>query len=553
MKTRTRTDSLDAGSMGSGDSEGSVGPVQRVREVRRFARFEFFGFWLIAALLTMLITAGCAKNPGPGPEELPTLDVTSWTDKTELFMEYPVLVAGQPALFAIHLTTLADFSAVSAGRATVEFTPEAGGAPTRLVGPQPSRPGAFRVEEPPPSPGRYRWALLLEAPGLTDRHDLGSITVYANEQTAREASANQPAEDPAAIAYLKEQQWTNPFATALVAEADVRASVRVPATVHPLPGGEAIVAAPAAGRLRADELLSIGDRVKPGQILAFIEPRLTAGSDRATLAADVSEARASHEAAEIEQARAERLLAEQAVPARRVEDARRATAVAASRLQAAEARLAQRDETLTTGGGAAAGNAFALRAPIAGRLAEVRATLGASYDEGEPLFRIVRTDRVELEVQVPAANVTTARRVAGLALEIPGMPEPITLDFEHVHDAGVIDSATKALPLQMEIRNPGEQLLIGQVGTAILYGPERRRVTAIPEAAVLMEAGRPYVFVQTGGEQFARRHIEIATRDGGLVGIASGVTRGERVVIKGAYDVQLASAAKGLPAEGHVH
>ena len=28
---------------------------------------------------------------------------------------------------------------------------------------------------------------------------------------------------------------------------------------------------------------------------------------------------------------------------------------------------------------------------------------------------------------------------------------------------------------------------------------------------------------------------------------------GERVVTRGAYDVQLASAAKGLPAEGHVH
>ena len=28
---------------------------------------------------------------------------------------------------------------------------------------------------------------------------------------------------------------------------------------------------------------------------------------------------------------------------------------------------------------------------------------------------------------------------------------------------------------------------------------------------------------------------------------------GDRVVIKGAYEVQLASAAKGLPAEGHVH
>jgi multidrug efflux pump subunit AcrA (membrane-fusion protein) len=68
-----------------------------------------------------------------------------------------------------------------------------------------------------------------------------------------------------------------------------------------------------------------------------------------------------------------------------------------------------------------------------------------------------------------------------------------------------------------------------------------------------MEAGRPYVFVQLGGEQFVRRFIEIASRDGDLVGVKRGVMPGERVVTRGAYEVQLASAASGLPAEGHVH
>src|SRR5207253_6040541 len=97
---------------------------------------------------------------------------------------------------------------------------------------------------------------------------------------------------------------------------------------------------------------------------------------------EVAEGQATLEAARAELTRAEHLLAEQAVPARRVEEAKRAMAVAETRLHAAEARLTQRDETLGTGGGAAAGNAFALRAPIAGRIVDVMATLGASYDEG---------------------------------------------------------------------------------------------------------------------------------------------------------------------------
>ena len=76
-------------------------------------------------------------------------------------------------------------------------------------------------------------------------------------------------------------------------------------------------------------------------------------------------------------------------------------AVADARVTAAKARLAQRDEVLRSGGGTASGNAFILRAPIAGRVAEVFAALGASYTEGAPLFRIVRSDRVELQAQVP--------------------------------------------------------------------------------------------------------------------------------------------------------
>jgi membrane fusion protein, heavy metal efflux system len=288
-------------------------------------------------------------------------------------------------------------------------------------------------------------------------------------------------------------------------------------------------------------------------VLARLEPRLSAGVDRATLDADVAEARAQWEGARADQARAERLLADRAVPARRVEEARRVTVVTEARLRAAEARLAQRDETLRSGGGAASGNAFTLQAPIEGRLAEVMGTLGASYDEGAPLFRIVRTDRVELEVQVSAADAPAAREATGLALEIPGIAQPLVLIPHHVHDPGVIDAKTRALPLQMEIDNPGERLLVNQLGTAVLYGRGRRQIPVVPSAAVLMEAGRPYVFVQIAGERFVRRYVEIDTRDGDQVGVTRGVSPGERVVTRGAYDVQLASAAKGLPAEGHVH
>ena len=109
------------------------------------------------------------------------------------------------------------------------------------------------------------------------------------------------------------------------------------------------------------------------------------------------------------------------------------------------------------------------------------------------------------------------------------------------------------MPLQIEVENSSGQLLVGQIGTAIIYTGATKRVPVVPDAAVLMEAGRPYVFVQIAGERFSRRFVDVESRDRGIVGIRSGVMPGERVVVRGAYDIQLASAAKGLPAEGHVH
>jgi membrane fusion protein, heavy metal efflux system len=513
---------------------------------------RFLALVLVAVSSTSL-GAACRRAPAAPNATAPSLNVTNWTEKTELYMEYPPLVAGRTPRFAVHLTSLADFQPLKAGRPRIEFTPEAGGAVKVLSGSEPSRPGAFRIEGAAPPAGRYRWTFVIDAPGLSDRHDLGAVTVFADEESANADAEKHPGNDPSAIAYLKEQQWTNAFATDRVRDVELRSALRVPAAIEPISGGQAVIAAPAPGRFTAESLINIGAAVRAGQVLGRLEPRLTAGDDRATLASEVAEARAASEAARAEQARAERLLAERAVPARRVEDARRAVNVADARLEAAEARLTQRDETLHSGGGRAAGNAFVLKAPIAGRVADVMATLGAAYDEGAPLFRIIRTDRVELRAQVPAADAPVVRDVANVALEIPGRPDPIALQLHHRHDAGVIDPTTHALPVQFQVDNPGGQLLVGQTGTALLYGRQRFHGPAVPKAAVLLEAGRPYVFVQVGGERFVRRYIEGSTRDSDWIDVKSGLKTGDRIVVRGAYDVQLASAAKELPAEGHVH
>src|SRR5215470_9876654 len=146
-------------------------------------------------ILNFAFLTACSRQPAPAAAaEAPSLNVTDWTDKSELYMEYPPLVTGETVRFAVHLTKMADFSALNAGHPSIEMTPEAGGTPATLPGSAPLRPGAFRVEGKIPPPGRYRWALLVDAPGLSDRHDLGEATVFADEKTALAEAEKRPPE-----------------------------------------------------------------------------------------------------------------------------------------------------------------------------------------------------------------------------------------------------------------------------------------------------------------------------------------------------------------------
>jgi membrane fusion protein, heavy metal efflux system len=61
----------------------------------------------------------------------------------------------------------------------------------------------------------------------------------------------------------------------------------------------------------------------------------------------------------------------------------------------------------------------------------------------------------------------------------------------------------------------------------------------VPEAAVLRDTeNQPFVYVQTGSNQFARRLVTVGDSSGGRTQITSGLNDGERVVGEGSLFVQ---------------
>jgi RND family efflux transporter MFP subunit len=507
----------------------------------------------IAFLIILgLLFAACKNAPGPqgAPAEPPVVSVTRWSEKTELFLEHPPLVAGEKVRFAVHLTELGRFAALTEGKVIVELrAPDGAVEAFRTEGP--SRPGIFGVDVTPGTPGVRVMTVRLESPALDDLHDVGEVQVFVDAGAARPAAGP---EDVEAVSFLKEQQWTLDFATQVVTERSIHGSLRVPAEVRPRTGGEAQVVAPVAGRLGAgDSIPGVGFPVQAGQVLAWIVPRAAAPADRASLELAVEEAKTAWELARRDRERVERLAGAGAVPGKRLDEARAAEDTAQARLKAGQARLAQHDFSRDAESGTRdTGGHFALRAPISGVLAASRAAPGAFVEEGQSLFRVVATDPVHVVAFVPEAEAWRLRGLSGGELELAGMTGPVPLG-RVISTGRVVEPEARTLPVVFEVRNPDAGLAVGQSVHVRLFVEAETKSPAVPETAIVDDAGRSVVFAQVAGESFLRRPVRLGGREKGYVQVLEGLRLGERVVTAGAYQIRLASLSPRAPAHGHVH
>ena len=505
---------------------------------------------LCSMLAICLATAGCGRSAPPpaAPKEPEALSVTRWTDKTELFAEYPPLVVGGTSRFAIHLTRLDSFKALTDGN--VEVRLQAGtGQPEVFRVDAPSRPGIFGVDVKPAQAGKRELVILLKAKGLSDEHRVGEVEVHPNAQTAHAAAGG--GEDTPGIRFLKEQQWSLDFGTALVKEQAVRESIRVSARVEARPGGAADVVAPIDGRLTRVVEVPLGASVSRGQELARLLPPPSIPGDLPQLQRARAEAQSTLTHATRERERAERLTKAGAAPEKRLDEARSAEEQAKARFAAAEASLTQYNAA-RAGGATDAEGSFVIRAPVSGVIAQRDAATGANVAAGTVLFRVVDASQVHLVGQIPEAEVGRARLARAAELEIPGQPDRIPAG-RLVSTGKVLDPQSRTLPMTFAFDNRARGIPVGQaISLYLLMDPTAPR-PVVPAVAVVDDAGRPIVFVQREGETFERRAVTLGPRSGDLVQITEGVKTGDRVVTKGAYLVRLASLSTLVPAHGHVH
>lgn len=488
--------------------------------------------------------AGTGGHGHPHGAEGPTLVYTDYSPATELFVEFPPLVAGQPSTFAAHVTRLDDYEPLASGTLNVLLS-DAGRVVARFRVQAPARPGIFTPAVTPRDPGRYQLAIEVSDGALQARHELGAVTVFADPA---DVTVDQ-AEPEGGIRYLKEQQWTNPFATAVVGRHPIRRSVPGFATVLPPADAGAEIRAPAEGYVAPGSLVRTGDAVQTGDILGVLVPRLGEGTDVGELTVALERARSRQTLAERDVDRLSGLLEKGAIPEHRLEQAREALEVANAELRAARARLQQYQQSGEDAG-------IPIRAPVTGVVVGSSARPGAYVRQGERLFLLTAPDRRWLEVQVPERFASGLGGATGAWFDVEGA-QPVTLDAASnarvVQTGMAIDPATRTASVTVEYPTAAGPEPIGARFAAHVFTEPATERLAVPRSAVIDDGGRSVVYVQTGGETFARRPVELGTVDGRWVQVTSGVEPGERVVSEGAYLVKLAAAGGEEIGHGHAH
>jgi len=181
-----------------------------------------------------------------------------------------------------------------------------------------------------------------------------------------------------------------------------------------------------------------------------------------------------------------------------------------------------------------------LRAPIAGTVVERLVNPGQLLQGGTtPCYTIADLSRVWVLVHVFEADLPFV--AAGDPAEVlPAAGRP-PLPGKVAYIAALVDPATRAVAVRVDVANPGEALKRDLYVQVAIHSRRESRGLLVPVAAVLRnDENLPFVYVANADGTFARRRVQIGARSGDRQEIAAGLQAGELVVADGGLFLQTA-------------
>ncbi|MBL6447669.1 efflux RND transporter periplasmic adaptor subunit [Fulvivirga sp. 29W222] len=501
--------------------------------------------YIMVLLSLMVFSCQSAEDHGHSHDEegghshandgKPAIDYTIWTDQTELFVEFPALVVGETSRFAAHFTILDGHQPVRKGSVSVSLIK--GDKGIRHSVDAPSSPGIFGPSLQPKEAGIHQLVFELKTPSYSDRIVLKEIQVFATAEEAEKALGKEE-ENGNVITFLKEQAWKMEFQTAAVLKKAVYQTIPTSGVWKVAPSDYQTLVAPATGRINfSSGVLTEGSLVKKGQVLMTVS---SVGLTSNNLGAEIQKAKADYKQAKAEYERKKELYHSKIVPKAEFEQVEQRYQVAKTNYQTLSKGYSAGGKQITT--------------PFDGFIKSIQAVNGGFASQGSPLVTVTSQKSSLLEIQVSPIYNAELQNIQNIWYQ-PKAGSWSSLNEKRGKILSVSKEVEANKPLISVFAevNEGVEMPEGSFTEAQLAVGTSSESLVVPASCLMEDYGNYSVIVQISGESFERRNVTLGKRNGSEVEITKGLSLGEVVVSKGAYQVKMASMSGQAPAHGHAH
>ena len=179
-----------------------------------------------------------------------------------------------------------------------------------------------------------------------------------------------------------------------------------------------------------------------------------------------------------------------------------------------------------------------LLAPVAGEVVERLVGPGQLLQAGATqAFTISDMTTVWVLVNVYQSDLASVHVGDSVDITTDSYPEVFRGTISYI--APALDPNTRTLQARIVTSNPAKKLKKDMYVTATVQAGAIRDALVVPDAAVLRDSeNQPFVYVQSGSNQFARRLVKVADSQGGRTQILDGLKEGEHVVGDGSLFLQ---------------
>jgi cobalt-zinc-cadmium efflux system membrane fusion protein len=179
-----------------------------------------------------------------------------------------------------------------------------------------------------------------------------------------------------------------------------------------------------------------------------------------------------------------------------------------------------------------------LYSPVAGEVVDRTCSAGQLLAAGATqCFALSDMSSIWILVNVYQNDVAYVHVGDPVTIRNESYPDVVRGKIEYISPA--LDPSTRTLQARVEAPNPGEHLKKEMYVTAEVQAGVISSALFVPNASVLRDdQNMPYVYLQTGERQFARRVVTLGESQNGKTQILTGLQANDRVVGDGSLFLQ---------------